>query len=142
MSKSKPVGTNSDATAWTAAHIDLVLSLPAPGEQYLWHDLKQADNGLEFDSRTDYVQKLRSYKAVKLVDVVHRRGAWLRLWETNADLYEFAKSLRAEQDTLPCTEQGHAGGFRTVDADAGVYECGVEWCTERYDRETVSEVFG
>jgi len=133
-------GLNIQLTVWTKQNTEWVLSLPEPGES--WRVEEWAESvGLEIEAKS----RIQKFNLLNLVEkdeydegppTQNDNGAWL--WETNPDAYQLAEEMREASDTLPCD---HRSGFVTLDTDAGIYECGAEWCEERYGREAIEAVF-
>lgn len=129
---------------WAQWHIEDILMLPEPGERYEWGDIEERS-----DTPDPLPQKINDMRnAFKVKNVIQRVG-WTQnengrvsVWQTNEQVYEFAKTIweqRTEDGTLP--KCGHKSGFRTIDANKGIYECLRENCDERYGREVIEEVF-
>jgi len=127
---------------------DLILTLPGPDYEWDWESL--TDHPDASPSITD--SKLEPKRELlKNNDIIRKSGElkkqkWkgtyvVNTWSTARDAYDYAQALRkadrARGDLYPC---GHSSGFRTVDAEAGEYECGFDYCDEIYDRETVESV--
>lgn len=125
-------------TTFAHAHTDLILALPEPGEPYLWSEL--VERVPEFgDDHTTYLQRLQNHNAIRKHNQEYHNETLYTVWVTNESLYNYCKHLANNRPSgLPC---GHRSGFRTVDAEAGRYECGAGWCDARYGRETIKRVF-
>lgn len=129
-------------------HRDLILALPGPEYSWAWEDLDD-----HIDVVSNLTAKIVEPRRLKLkqASILERVGKTIQdhtnsmyrayEWSVAEDAYQFAEALRAqyrrEGSLFPC---GHGPGFRTIDADEGVYECCIEWCDEQYDRKTVEGV--
>lgn len=126
-------------TMFAHAHTDLVLALPEPGREYLWEEVAERVPAIG-NNHWNYQQRLQNHNAIKKHHTERHNDTEYAVWETDEHLYRYCERLAATRPSgLPC---GHRSGFTTIDADAGVYECGAEWCDARYDRDTITEVFG
>lgn len=139
------VGLPREAVSWTQSHSNIVAALPAPEYEWTWAELPDhEDTPTPFP---DYVlhrhASLHQKTIIREVRVVRVEGNDHRVWTTDPRLYEYAQSVEAERgDRLPCEPNPHRRGFQTVNAEAGIYECGHPDCDELYDRATIEEVFG
>jgi len=154
MSSRTNTNTGSKKTGgFVRRNPSLVLVLPPPSaEPWAWFDLPERwdtpdpfpegyldkrmvlqDNSVireataepDLDEEEDWREKRRTRWSVD-------ERAW------NAAVMHRKREIQADS-TFPC---GHSSGFVTLDADAGVYECGYEFCSETFDRETVERVMG
>ena len=137
------VGLERSAVSWIMSYPDVVPALPGPEYgTWSWQELPEHE-----DTPTPFPEHiLHQHVSLKQKGIIHKEGHvsvagdQRFVWRTDAELYEFAQSVNDKRgEELPC---GHRRGFKTVDADAGVYECGQVSCDERYSRAVIEEVFG
>jgi len=140
MSKAQNNRMNVNLTNWVKQNTEWVLSLPEPGDS--WRVEEWAER---IDIGTSAKARIQKFNILDLVEkdefdpgppTQSASGAWL--WKTNPDAYQLAEDLREANETLPCD---HRNGFVTLDADVGIYECGVNWCERRYGRQVIEKVF-
>ncbi len=146
MSKALSTG-NKETGGWVVRNAATILMLPPPPHEWAWNDLPgRMDTPDPFpEGLLDIRNTLRTHGIITKAGketVNHPNGStsvrslWTvksRVWRLAAD--EHKRRIKLDM-TLPC---GHRAGFHTVDADEGVYECGHDFCTARYDRETIEE---
>lgn len=125
---------------WVTKHVDLIRELPAPGIEYRFFDLVDGDvqiEGVRDDLPYNYVYHIQKLKEAGVIDpqqkVKNGSDEWT-IYETNAQVWEIVTERYEYAMKMPC---GHTHGFRTIDADAGEYECNYQYCQEDFDREQV-----
>ncbi len=139
MSKSE-TGRTPEVAGWARRHPDLILALPEPSETWT-----RREAVAEYGVPEDLIYRRRRLdqgtRVIRSVEMVPSRedGSLVHEYRTDRTLYEYAQRVASQRGAeLPC---GHRSGFVTVDADRGVYECGFEYCSERYDRDVIEAVF-
>lgn len=132
-------------TEWVKWNLELVMYVPEPGDAYRWSNIPDRDD------TPDEIPEgvMEQWNAFNVMNVIKKAGKvpekndHTNLWETDRDVYRYAEALyakrTAEGGTLP--ECDHRSGFDTIDPERGIYECGFEWCDERYSREVIEDVF-
>ena len=139
------VGNNRQAVAYINAHVEIVTALPGPEYQWAWRDLPEHE-----DTPTPFPEHvLGRHASLSGKHIIHKVGKrrdngnewWV--WQVDPDLYRYAEECADDIDAkLPCSPIPHRRGFKTIDADEGIYECGHPECDERYGRGVIEEVFG
>lgn len=146
---SKATNTGDKKTGgWAVRNSAQVLMLPPPEHEWAWHDLPdRVDTPDPFPE--EFLKMRNTLKTNGVIKVVgEEKHQWPNgsrsfrsVWTVKDAVWRLAAKahrtkLRSDR-ALPC---GHVDGFRTIDADRGVYECGNDYCTEQYDRATIKEL--
>lgn len=130
-------------------HADLVLSMPEPGQSWLWQGLEVRESVPDEVTPANIEHHRARLKVHSIIEPIHEiyfthpqgENSWIKVWKTNPEAYRLARAVREARkrqgNAFPC---GHSSGFTTIDADRGVYECGFEYCSRRFDRKTVEGV--
>lgn len=137
----RKTGLDQGAPRWVDSHLDLILELPEPGQDWLSKDFVESPE--QFRSVRDDIQydiihrlaKMQRVGVIRKVQVVDEKNG-THSWRTDRQVYRYAERARDELNSLPC---GHVSGFRTITAGEE-YECGYRYCEEQYPREVIAEV--
>lgn len=135
-------GLNRGSPEWVNAHIDMVLTVPEPGQEWRSYDIiehpEQFESvAIDLPSRFQYrVRKMADVGAVKRLRL-YKEELRSYVYETNEQVYRYAERVQRDRDTLPC---GHGSGFETIEAGER-YACGFEYCDAEYSRETIEAVY-
>lgn len=145
MSSKATFRTKKTTTQWVRNNIDLILELPKPGQEFRFEDLiRQSEkfetvrNDLSSDFRNTF-STLRNKGVIKRKEYHYNKikSYGYHHWITSKEIYQYAEQTREQRDTYPCD---HSAGFRTIDPDANIYECGYELCDETFGRSVVEAV--